>query len=223
MAQIKSASGNVLLSVDTTSKAMRIIPYSPNISTSVSSTRSIAKATYSAFCAPFTPPATPSCMFAIFGSTTKLVKVTRMVFSSIQTSAGINRLNVFRRDTALIGGTGNSVTAVPHDSNSSAATATVYYYSANPTTQGAATSSYYIWFGRINSPAAATAAAEEDIEPTPTPNRGGGQRQQGKHLDKILVDHQGVADLRQIGWINARERPLTGDHKAHKARTAQCR
>jgi len=98
----------------------------------------ITKWSYAACVNSLTPPATPTDMATITGSATRTIKVTRVVFSSTQTTAGINTFFLVKRSTANSGGTSASVTAVPLDSTNPAATATVLSYTANPAALGTA-------------------------------------------------------------------------------------
>lgn len=76
--------------------------------------------------------ATDTC--TITGSATKTVKVRRIYFGMVATTAITDPVAILKRSTANSGGTATVDTPVPHDSNNSAATATVKFYTANPTT-----------------------------------------------------------------------------------------
>ena len=106
--------------------------------------------------APFTPGATPQDVFTITGSATKVVRVTRLTISTVQTTAGMNAWLLVKRSTANTGGTSVAETAIPIDDSYPAATAVVRRYTANPT---AGTLIGSLWSGRIPSPAPATALA----------------------------------------------------------------
>jgi hypothetical protein len=94
------------------------------------------KATYSAT-AVFSPTATAATdVFTITGSATKTIRVTRLTVFGTETTAATQIVEILKRSTANSGGTSAASTAVPHDSNNSAATATVLSYTANPTTLG---------------------------------------------------------------------------------------
>jgi hypothetical protein len=94
------------------------------------------KATYSAT-AVFSPTVTAATdVFTITGSATKTVRVTKLTVFGTETTAATQIVEILKRSTANSGGTSAASTAVPHDSNSSAATATVLSYTANPTTLG---------------------------------------------------------------------------------------
>lgn len=92
------------------------------------------KPTFSASSAAFTPPATPTDLATIAGAAGHTVFVTKVKITTTQTTAGINVFNLVKRSTANTAGTATALTAVPHDSNNSAAIATVQNYTANPTT-----------------------------------------------------------------------------------------
>lgn len=127
---VKSGATSDTLTVDATSKAGRATLYDSagrEISTNV-------KQTYSAAFPAFTPPATPTTLFAITGSGTKTIRVISMNIGTVQTTAGVNRIYAMKRSTANSGGTSAAPTIVPHDSNNGAATATVLSYTVAPTT-----------------------------------------------------------------------------------------
>ena len=104
----------------------------------------------------FTPPATPTDMFAIAGAPGAIIYVTRVCISSIQTTAGINAFFLIKRSRADQAGTFTNPTPVHAGANNLVqANATIYQYSANPTSLG--TSLGNIWSGLVQSPASATA------------------------------------------------------------------
>lgn len=88
---------------------------------------------YSAGSAAFTPPAAPTDMVSIQGSASKTVRVTRLWLSATQTTAGTNTWFIIKRSTADTAGTSTTLTNVPLDSTSAAATAVIKTYTANPT------------------------------------------------------------------------------------------
>lgn len=112
-----------------------------------------SRRTYVAASAAFTPPATPTDLFTITGSASTTVKVTKMGFSTLQTTGGYNTFIITKRSTANSGGTSANLVEVSLDSANAAATATCLSYTANPTT---GTRVGDIWIGRVPSPAAAT-------------------------------------------------------------------
>ncbi|GAC1502631.1 MAG: hypothetical protein NVS1B10_07460 [Candidatus Saccharimonadales bacterium] len=97
--------------------------------------------TYAASITGFTPVATPTDIFNIFGSATKSVLVTRIEVTGITSSATASALDLqlIKRNTAGTLGTAvlTGVTAVPVDTNNPAATAVVSTVgTANYTTLG---------------------------------------------------------------------------------------
>lgn len=90
--------------------------------------------TYMASCALFTPPATPTDVFSMIGSATTIVRVYKILLSTLQTTGGINTWYLIKRSTANTGGSPVVMTSVPHDSSSAAATAVLGAgYTSNPT------------------------------------------------------------------------------------------
>lgn len=92
--------------------------------------------TYSSSFRSITPAATATDIFTITGSATKTIRVIRMNFSAIQTTAASQELLLIYRTTANTGGTSTTGTNVPWDPNNAAGTATVRSYTANPTALG---------------------------------------------------------------------------------------
>lgn len=137
--------------VDPTSKALRITEYLSNGAIGWKDNY----ATYSAFNAAFTPPATPTDVVTIYGSATKTVAVLRAFMSTIQTTAGINSWYLAKRSSAHTGGVQVQATLVPHDSSDAAASNGVNHWTTLFTGAGALVGN--IWSGKINSPAAGTA------------------------------------------------------------------
>lgn len=91
------------------------------------------KNTYSASVLGLIPAATPTDVFTLTGSNTKTIRVTKISFSATQNTSAIRDILLIKRSTANSGGTSTGATAVPHDTNSSSATATALSYTANPT------------------------------------------------------------------------------------------
>lgn len=95
------------------------------------------RATFSATKVGLVTAASATDIFTITGSTSKVVRITRIEATATTTSATPAALDVLlvKRSTANSGGTSTgSPTAVPYDSSNAAATATVFSYTANPTT-----------------------------------------------------------------------------------------
>ncbi|HYE70509.1 MAG TPA: hypothetical protein VD932_03195 [Aquabacterium sp.] len=117
------------------------------------------EATYSAaVAAAYTPAATPTDIFTITGSASRVVEVRKVWLSTTQTTAGQNAWFIVKRSSANSGGTSQAVTAVAHDSLSQTATATVLRYAASNPTLG--TEVGKLWSGHVTSPAPATAEAD---------------------------------------------------------------
>lgn len=95
-----------------------------------------AKNTYSVGTGPFTPASTPTDVFCIQGSSTKLIKITRIAFTMNQTTAAVRDVLLIKRSSNNTGGTSTTLTGVSHDSSNVAPTATVRFYTANPTGLG---------------------------------------------------------------------------------------
>lgn len=93
------------------------------------------KTTYTISTTAFTPPATPTDIFAIYGSASKTVRILRITCNSTN-SAGASSFPIFvlRRSTANTGGTATTITPQPLDTTFAAATCTAKSYTANPTT-----------------------------------------------------------------------------------------
>jgi hypothetical protein len=94
-----------------------------------------AKPTYSAAKVGLVPAATPTDIFTITGSASKIVRVTHIEITATTTAATAAAIDVLllKRSTADTGGTTTgSPTPVPHDSANPAVSATVLAYTANP-------------------------------------------------------------------------------------------
>lgn len=90
-------------------------------------------ATYSASVLNLAAAATPTDVFTLTGSATKLVKILRVVFSATSTTETSYNAILLKRSTANSAGTSTTQTNVSHDSNNAAATAIARAYTANPT------------------------------------------------------------------------------------------
>ncbi len=91
------------------------------------------RATFGATIFNFTPAATPTDVFIIKGSATRVIRVKSLTVSGISTVAGHIPLALIRRSTAPTGGTPVALTPGAHDIIDGAATAIPSYYTANPT------------------------------------------------------------------------------------------
>jgi len=92
------------------------------------------KPTYSAAKQGLIPAATPTDVFTIIGSASKVIRVLRLeivVTSTVATGAAIDVL-LLRRSTADTGGTSTTTAFIPHDSLDPSATAVFTTYTANP-------------------------------------------------------------------------------------------
>lgn len=97
------------------------------------------KASYrAASAASFLSAALSTDIFTITGSATKTVRITRLMITGVQSTPSSVSFFFIKRSAADTGGTSATLTAVPSDSSSSAATATVRQYTVNPTALGAA-------------------------------------------------------------------------------------
>ena len=127
---LKSGASTDLATVGVTSKAMRVEQYDArgnNVS---------MKAGYSAASAAKFVAAAGTGVFAqIFGSSTKTVRIQRIVVCAISiTTAADQDMVIFKRTAVGSGGTATTLTAQPKDSTSAAATATVIKtFTAAPT------------------------------------------------------------------------------------------
>jgi hypothetical protein len=105
-------------------------------SINVSVSQSAPNPSYAAGFNGLVPPASATDVVTITGSASKVITVTRVVFTLSTTSGSgfAYNLSLLKRSTANSGGTSTTATAVPYDSNDAAATAVVRGYTANPTT-----------------------------------------------------------------------------------------
>ena len=93
-------------------------------------------ASYSASAGPFVAAATPTDIFTITGSATKVIRIKKIYFGASATNATTFNFLLVKRSTGNTGGTSTVLTAVPNDSDDVAATAVVRGYTANPTALG---------------------------------------------------------------------------------------
>jgi hypothetical protein len=125
-AKLQDTSGNGITSTaSSTKQALDVMITAPS------------KATYLAGIPHFTPPATPTDMIVMQGSSTKTVKILKITLYSTQTTAGNNAFFLIRRSAANTGGTPTTTTARALDTNNAAATAVFTNYTVNPTALGA--------------------------------------------------------------------------------------
>lgn len=95
-----------------------------------------AKASYSATAIAVGAGAVTTDVFRITGSASRTIRVTKIAFSGTQTTAAVRDVVIIKRSTANTGGTVATITAVPHDSTSPAASAVVQSYTTNAATLG---------------------------------------------------------------------------------------
>lgn len=105
------------------------------------------RATYGAFVSGLVPAATPTDVFRIVGSATKLIRIKSIYLSGTATAASNIIVNLALRTALNTGGTTANITAGLHDSTDDAVAATVNTYSVNPTGLGAGA---IIAGGRLN-------------------------------------------------------------------------
>lgn len=102
----------------------------------------------------FSATASPTDIWRIQGSATRLVRVQRVVFSGVQGTAGnVGTIALKFHSVANTGGTSASITAVPADSSSRPASASLVNYTANPTIDSSA---LILWQPRMNISATGT-------------------------------------------------------------------
>jgi len=151
MAIIKSGATSDNLTIDPTSKAARITPYTE-------SGRSVAPQSKATFYVTnsFTPPATPTDMITIYGSASKTVQVISFKLVTTNTAAGSQQFQLTKRTSANSGGTFVAGTAIAADSNDTATATSFGHYTANAASLG--TSAGNIIVKRVASPAAVPAS-----------------------------------------------------------------
>ena len=89
--------------------------------------------TYSATITNLPSTALASDIFTLTGSATKVVRISRVAFSGVQTTGSQINVICLRRSTANTGGSIASLAAIKMDTANAAATATASGYTANPT------------------------------------------------------------------------------------------
>lgn len=91
-----------------------------------------AKTTYRYFSSGNTPAATPTDVLTLTGSSTKTVRIKKVILSGVATSAGQFIWTLVRRAAPNTGGSSTAGAAAKHDLTDSAATATINLYTVNP-------------------------------------------------------------------------------------------
>ncbi len=95
---------------------------------------STMKPTYSATRGGFSPTGTAATdICELRGSASRTVKVRRIYFNGMATTAATDPVAIIKRSTANTAGTGETLVNVPLDSLNAASTAVVEAYTANPT------------------------------------------------------------------------------------------
>ena len=120
-----------------------------------------APSTYSATVAGLALAATATDIFTLTGSATKTIRITKVSFNAIETTAAQIAVVLLRRSTANTLGTSTAQTATSYDSTNAAATATVLAYTANPTT---GTLVGNLFTQRVFVPGAATASDAQGLQ-----------------------------------------------------------
>lgn len=118
------------------------------------------KNTYSAAIANVAMATSPTDVFTLIGSASKLVRVLRVGFSALQTTAAGRDVLLIKRSTANSGGTSTTPTVVSYDSTQISGTAVARSYTANPASLGTAVGTI---FARKTLVGALTGAADSLI------------------------------------------------------------
>ena len=140
------------------------LPTGTNAIGTVNVAPSTAPSTYAASTNGLVLAASATDVFTITGSASKTIRVTKVMFNAIQTTAAQVGVVLLRRSTANTGGTSTAPTAVNYDTANAAATATVAAYTANPTTTGTLVGNLYVQ--RVFVPGAATASDAQGLSET---------------------------------------------------------
>lgn len=89
--------------------------------------------TYSAVNNPIASAALATDIAVLFGSPTKIIRLTRLQVYMTQTTAGVGNISFIKRTSRNTAGTQLAMSKVRYDSRTATSTATAAYYSANPT------------------------------------------------------------------------------------------
>jgi hypothetical protein len=92
--------------------------------------------TFSAVILNLTAAISPTDIFTISGSASKVIRILRLGFTANQSTSGAINVVILKRSTANTGGVSTAQVSVPHDSVNNTATATVLAYTTNPTALG---------------------------------------------------------------------------------------
>jgi hypothetical protein len=96
------------------------------------------KATYRYYSSGNTPAATPTDVLTLTGSSSKTIRIKKVVLSGYASSAGQFVWTLVRRSAANTGGSSSAGVAAKQDLTDGAATAAIALYTANPGTLGTA-------------------------------------------------------------------------------------
>lgn len=122
----------VLASLDSNGNMMASRADGKLVGVSTNGTRS----TFHYVAADVTPVATATDVLTLKGSSTKVIRVTKISIVGTATAASIYDHYVYKRTTANTAGTSTNPTAVSSDSTDSNATGVLSLYSANPSALG---------------------------------------------------------------------------------------
>jgi hypothetical protein len=120
------------------------------------------QATYSFSIVGLAPASSPTDIFNITGSASKTIKITRLIVSALQTTAGsIDVLVIKRSGGTQSAGTSGASSIVSNDTNNPTASALVQTYTSNPGSVG--TSLGNIFAGKVLVTAAATTSSPDKV------------------------------------------------------------
>jgi len=91
------------------------------------------RSTYSAVNNPIASAALATDIAILFGSPTKIIRLTRLQVYMTRTTAGVGDISFVKRTSRNTAGTQIAMSKVRYDSGAATSTATAAYYSANPT------------------------------------------------------------------------------------------
>lgn len=123
----------VRLNITALSSGTVIMTGSASLGNQFTSFLQSTRQTYTASVTALVTAASATDFLTITGSATNTVEVNRVECSGVATTAATPDIVGVKRSTADTLGTSTAPTAVPHDSNSAAATAVLAAYTANPT------------------------------------------------------------------------------------------
>jgi len=134
----------------------------PAMVPSVTSAIDGGKATFSFAIIGLAPAASPTDVFNLTGSASKTVRLTRLVFSALQTTAGSIDVQVIKRSGGTqSAGTSGAANIVANDSNNPTASALVQTYTANPASLGTTVGNLFA--AKVFVAAAATTSSSDKV------------------------------------------------------------